>query len=277
MVISIKKIDPKIIPLIKEYDKQRDIITLDEQLNKKIIQKNKIVRYIQKLTKDLDNLKEPDYNDTNYKEYDRCTYYYKISKNGQKNYYMKNFDGLKDIRIKASAISHELLHGRFIPEIKESYNDYVHHKANLESKIELNKVKLVNIERKIEKLMREMQANGGNLNEETIKKRNYFEEAEKRYQEEKKHFWQKYGHAFSQNFQQARPQPPPKIITEDVSNSAKILIKHKIINSNVCDYEEAKKKYKRWLLINHPDKGGSNEVCAEVNGAFRTLFGSNNS
>ncbi len=42
------------------------------------------------------------------------------------------------------------------------------------------------------------------------------------------------------------------------------LIKEGIIVDSNTPKEEAKQKYRRWLVHNHPDKGGNTELCAKI-------------
>lgn len=55
---------------------------------------------------------------------------------------------------------------------------------------------------------------------------------------------------------------PQEIISKP--KSYQILIKEGIIVDENTTKKQAKKKYRDWLLKNHPDKGGNVELCAKV-------------
>lgn len=45
----------------------------------------------------------------------------------------------------------------------------------------------------------------------------------------------------------------------------------KIMENDIEDISIIKKRWKRWLVFNHPDKGGNEQKCAQVINAFKEL------
>lgn len=192
-------------------------------------------------------------------------YFYKISKDGKKLFYHRTAEGHK--KIAKAKIPPE-----FIDRIKQ-FDQKVDHNWLADSKN--NKKKITELETKLARLdildlsPAQLERSKNILNDQINSMKQFDKycigknnsDYEKRYKEEmrrhggfKNYFREKWGNL--------------KFKADDVN----ILINQGIIKTISDPKEEAKKKYKRWLVKNHPDKGGDTELCAQVIGAFTTLY-----
>ena len=66
----------------------------------------------------------------------------------------------------------------------------------------------------------------------------------------------------------------PQTKTSTIIDMAeKLLTNYGIIEEgNFFDQEDCKKRYKKWLTDNHPDRGGNEEICKNIILAFNTIF-----
>ncbi len=85
--------------------------------------------------------------------------------------------------------------------------------------------------------------------------------SEKRYKEETR----KYG-GFNDYFKEKYSNRNNYNIPKD--NTYTVLIEENIIEDVNTPIKIAKKAYRRWLVKNHPDKGGNEERCAMVIESF---------
>lgn len=198
-------------------------------------------------------------------------YYYKISSNGRKLYYQRTSEGQK--RIAKSKIPF-----RFVESIKPYDErldaDWLKQKKRLVKDIEETKTKLKELETR--GLSEKNYRRSKKVLEDRISSWEYCvkscEEFNKKYSEERyKEETGKYG-GFKNFFKKKYKEDERfKNNKHKVRNPYKYetLIKENIIDNKNTSYKEARKRYKRWLVKNHPDKGGDEIVCRDVIEEFK--------
>lgn len=201
-------------------------------------------------------------------------YFYKISSNNRKNFYHRTANGHKRIaKAKIPSI--------FVDKIKP-YNanedpDLLRSKQYALKKLEKNESDLKrcldgyfsgtisekNYSRSAEIYMNRIKQYKQYI--EHCDKKNK-EWAEKRYQEEtrkyggfKNYFKKKYNHYNDRKNK----------YTNKYTNKYIVLEKEGIIQGPNNVYKDVRGRYRRWLVKNHPDKGGNGERCGEVIAEFK--------
>lgn len=173
-----------------------------------------------------------------------CDYYYKIDVQGRKIYFKKNYRKKFD-RISVKSIKPEL-----IPKIP-------FYGCNADENTIKNK--LEEIDRQIEEISSAIDKNEGDYETETQKMKERYESRKEEYRREREEFFE------GLNFEKFDKNPK--------SDQLKVLLQYGIIDS-IDNYTEetSKKRYKSWLLQNHPDRNGDSETCAKVISAFQSIF-----
>lgn len=199
-------------------------------------------------------------------------YFYKISKDGEKIYYHRTPDGHKKIyKSKICEI--------FIPKIN-LFNEYadcdwLKHKKIIREKIQntLDEMMRWEILYKDGKIKQKHYEKSIRIINERI--RNYKQEikmcdrmnkssAEHRYKEET----EKYG-GF-ENYYKEKYNWYKSIKKEHKSRwEYQTLEEQGIIENINTSFKEVRRRYRRWLVKNHPDKGGNDELCRDVISEFK--------
>ena len=195
-------------------------------------------------------------------------YFYKITSDGQKNFYHRTNTGHRRIaknklptnfidRIKPfdSSEDQDPLKSKYITEKKlnKTIQQLEHintHRANISDRI-YNKSKRI-LEDRI-KSMRGYIKQMERVNNDFYERR--YREETSAYGGFKSYFKKKY----------------QKYINVPKNNQYSVLIDEKIIQDENTPIKIAKKAYRRWLVKNHPDKGGNSDLCAAVIGAFKSF------
>lgn len=196
-------------------------------------------------------------------------YYYKISTNGSKLFYKRRAEGNK-------RIAKDKVPQHFIDSIKE-YNkdtDFDYQKIVFTTKKEIEELenKLKNLQNY--NLTEDRYIKSKNIIESRLKSRYSavesfdrwnFEQSEQRYKEETEkyggfegYFKAKYSNSYTKYQNSSSNSSNCTTITFDD------LIEQGIIKDKNTSKEEAKQKYRRWLVHNHPDKGGNTELCQKI-------------
>ena len=205
-------------------------------------------------------------------------YFYKITSNGRTNYYHRTANGHK--RIAKAKIPPGFI-DRIKPYNDQEDPDWLRQKKHSMKKIAKTKEDLkryLNLylsgrlsekyyRRSVDVLQRRIKSQ-----ENTIKycdKMNA-ESSERRYKEEtgqyggfKSYFKAKYGqYDHGAHGPEKNPRQPSR-------NKYDTLIEEGIIHNLTTPYKEGRKRYRRWLVKNHPDKGGDNDRCRNVISEFK--------
>ena len=214
-------------------------------------------------------------------------YFYKISSNGRKNFYHRTANGHK--RIAKAKIP-----PAFVDKIKPYNSDYgpdwLRSKRESLKKLEKNESDLKRcLDRYFDGTMSEKNySKSAGVYMGRIKSlKNYIkhceknnkEQSEKRYQEETR----KYG-GFKNYFKQKYSSYNNQKYTVNANNTKYTILKGEGIlegpnepNEPSNTYKDVRGRYRRWLVKNHPDKGGNNERCGEVIAEFKQFEESNSS
>lgn len=210
-------------------------------------------------------------------------YFYKISANGSKNYYHREANGHK--RIAKAKIPFSFL-DRIKPYNDKTDPDWLRQKQTSIKRLEKSKLdkerylKLYfdgklsekNFSRSVDVLDNRIESC-----QRHIKYCNEMNNqwSEQRYKEEtgqyggfKNYFKAKY----SQYDHRSKSQESGKGNGKGKGKGKgkyKTLKEESIILSDNDSYNDVRKRYRRWLVKNHPDKGGSDERCRDVIGEFK--------
>jgi hypothetical protein len=199
-------------------------------------------------------------------------YYYKVTVTGRKTFYKRTASG--HIRIARDKIPSD-----FIDRIRL-------YKPNKDADIlKSKKETIAKLEKTIEALKNLDSLNLSEKNytrskkvlQDRIASCNYYikqcDEKNKKYSEErykeetkegfKKYFREKYEKKY---FESKKPSEKRKNI-----DPIQILKDEKIMESESEDISIVRKRWKRWLVFNHPDKGGDEKKCTEVINSFKYL------
>lgn len=193
-------------------------------------------------------------------------YFFKINKNGAKMFYRRTDIGYR--RIAKTEIPKEFI--ELICEHDKKDTDWLRSKHDTLKDIAKWQEELKYYEKFHESPMRTKSIRV--LNDRITSALSYiqmteemFNDArEKRYKEETKAYGGFEGF-FKEKYKEYTPSPVTQL-TYDT------LISCDIIKNKDTPKDEAKKKYRRWLVENHPDKGGDNEVCARVISEYKQFI-----
>lgn len=209
-------------------------------------------------------------------------YFYKISANGSKNYYHRTSIGHK--RIAKAKIPASFL-DRIKPYDDKQDPDWLRQKqaclkkqkkaiADKERYLKLymdGKLSVKNFSRSMEVYDKRIESYDQYMR--TCEKSNN-KWSEWRYKEEtrqyggfKNYFKAKYGQYHRQYHSQEKYQE--KYQHQDSQTKYSVLKKEGIIQGSNNTYKDVRKRYRRWLVKNHPDKGGSDERCRDVIAEFK--------
>lgn len=198
-------------------------------------------------------------------------YFYKISKDGKKLFYHRTAEGHK--KIAKSKINPEFIDKIKQFDDKEDQNlmkgvkDYNKKIKELEDKLKrLDILNLTPANMEISRNILQNRLRDLNSYVDHLKIENK-RQSEKRYKEE-----MKYHNGFKNYFKDKWGHYIPKTSYSSKTEKINLLIQVGIIENGDEPKEKAKKKYKRWLVHNHPDKGGDTEICARVIDAFNSIY-----
>lgn len=187
-------------------------------------------------------------------------YFYRISSNNSKLFYKRTPEGYK--RIAKSKIPSTIVDK--IKQYDERLDDnpmkYYHESKKQIEELQrrLDNLHLFNLDQhRFDKCKQNLE---DRIKSEENTMKYYLEknakQSEKRYKEETR----KYG-GFHNYFKEKYSNYK---INTNVDKKYTNLIKEKIIENMNTPKDDAKKKYHRWLVHNHPDKGGDTELCANI-------------
>ena len=236
---------------------------------------------------------------------DPSNYYYKVCRNGRKAFYEKQSDGsyIRIAKKNIAPIEDEIL--------EHDYKlDYLSEKIKLDERCKRLLEELERINSKLEKINLELGEEYKSKEEELKSKakktkeepqykgaHHYWarffgsrgEQTEKERQKEWEDFWNSFFESkpgFKQGEQTKNGEDftggsfrKEKRSDEKSKSSGKkitaeqILMKHGILLSVNETFHNCKKRYKMWIVKNHPDKGGNLEDCKNVISAFDEVFG----
>jgi hypothetical protein len=255
-VVSVKSIDPKIVSLIPEYDNKESILFLESTRQKCKVKRSTTITSLNKAKRELETLLAQPVITTD-------TYYYKCDKNGRKIYYDPQHEVVKAREIPSSIVMEE--------RTGMSRKAFECEKEKLETKISRLESKLLKLNNSLEYISMKMEATGANYEDEKRKSEQRRKQKDEKYKKEKKE-WGGFHNFYKKQYEDTGYAKPPRQTTSR-TEALNILLKYEIISSTT-EYEKssARKNYRRWLLFNHPDKGGDEEVCKKVIAAYQTVF-----
>lgn len=202
-------------------------------------------------------------------------YYYKVSSSGAKNYYHRTPIGNKRIA-KAKIPRH--FHDKIKPYDEENDTDWMRNKQqSLKALDGVKRAKDKALQSQLDGRISEQEyllyLLSLNHREKSCKRNISNAEdmdrywSEQRYKEEtgtyggfKNYFKEKY-----QSFhdrEESSPPPPPS--ASQSRTPYKTLEEQGILTGQDDSFKSVRHRYRRWLVKNHPDRGGSNETCAAV-------------
>ena len=194
-------------------------------------------------------------------------YFYKMSSDGKKLFYKRTGEGHKKIRKTNIPVS-------FIDRIKEFDKDkdvdWMKHKRTIQKKMDKTKNTLPVDHKNYERSERIIQdrIKSANNSMKSIDKM-HAKSNEERYKEEMRAFG-----GFDNYFREKYKNKEKEYVKpKKVESFVDVLKTEGIIEDLSTDKKEAKKRYRRWLVLNHPDKGGDNERCSEVINAYKEFTG----
>lgn len=249
------RLNPNLKNHIKEYDTREDIIHLVKKLTSLESEKKILEKEV-----GSDKKEDPEY-------------YYKLDVKGRKMYFQKDSTG-KYHRIGIKAIPEEQ-----VSSIRSNESESNSLKESIER-----------VDIQINELKEQIKNCRGNLAEEIAKRdlRNHnirinkpqppkpkkeplndFDDFTKffdsMFRGGRNFHYQQRNNYYSQQNNVVRPPPLTR-------TSLDLLVRLGIMENKFSDKESSRKRYKNWLLKNHPDRGGDSETCAKVTSAFNEVF-----
>ena len=194
-------------------------------------------------------------------------YYYKPTVTGRKTFYKRTNEGHKRVardNIPADFIDRIALYD----ENKDA--DLLKYKKDTNKKMERAAKGLANLDslnlspknyERSKKVLQDRIKSSKMYAEQCDKMNNKY--SEDRYKEETRKGFKNY-------FEEKYEKYEKKYVPRKVDN-IQILKDEKIMENDDEDISIIKKRWKRWLVFNHPDKGGDEQKCAQVINAFKYL------
>ena len=200
---------------------------------------------------------------TNYVDHPK-EYYYKVTVTGRKTFYKRTPEGHK--RVARANIPTD-----FIDQIKlyDEYKDadMLKYKKDTKKKLDRNAQSLEKLDslnlspknyERSKKVLQDRISSAKQYMPQCDNMNNKY--SEERYKEETRKGFKNY---FEEKYEK-------RYVPKSVSN-IQILKDEKIMENDTEDISIIKKRWKRWLVFNHPDKGGNEQKCAQVINAFKYL------
>jgi len=187
-------------------------------------------------------------------------YYYKLDKGGKKRYFSRRTDKQTSKTCIPPLIVNDIKERHPIMRAIEDTSALISQKKTLEDQITNFQHQIVAIQNKLRQIDEELKnaPNQSMINEHKITEDKLKQESLKRQYEQKIQF--------DKSIQELlKKQHEEKIqsTTHDTDSNEHIFLKTLGIKD--------KHDYKKWLLDNHPDKGGKTEICQLVMDAFQKI------
>lgn len=209
-------------------------------------------------------------------------YFYKFSDKGVQNYYMRTLDkpngkvvAKRNIPSSIFSFIEKYNPSEDIIGLTESHNKMEEEMDKIQERINKLMVKMVETKHKSAETRTKIREHGGNYEQEIIKRNEKLFDPSKIFRD-----WSNRkptGHTGPKQEYKPPPkketppkQPPPAKI-DRIDEYKNLLISVGIFDnpvkiSNIDTYE---KRWRKWIKINHPDKGGKDtELCAEIVNAW---------